>query len=54
MSLLGAVLPAGMTLCAAAADRLFDEFAILAGIGVAIGIALWVIGAFRKVFGGLN
>ena len=38
----------------AAVDRLYDEFVWLVMIGVAIGIALFIIGAFKKLFGGLE
>jgi uncharacterized membrane protein YdfJ with MMPL/SSD domain len=35
-----------------AIDRLFGDFVVLVMIGVAIGIALFVIKAFRKIAGG--
>jgi hypothetical protein len=37
-----------------AIDRLFGDFIVLIMIGVALGIALYVIGAFRKLFRRLN
>jgi hypothetical protein len=36
-------------LATTAADRLFNDFVILAFIGVAIAIALYIISAFRKL-----
>jgi hypothetical protein len=41
-------------LATTAADRLFDDFVILAFIGVAIAIALYIISAFRKLVRGLE
>ena len=41
-------------LATTAADRLFDDFVILAFVGIAIAIALYIISAFRKLVRGLE
>jgi len=50
----GAATGGATRLATSAADRLFDDFVILAFIGVAIAIALYIISAFRKLVRGLE
>ena len=49
MVLLNALVSAVTTVGQTAADRLFDDFVILAGIGLAVLIAVFVIKSFRKL-----
>ena len=44
---------AGRTLAATAADRLFDDFAIIVMVGVAAGIAIYIMRALKKFFSGM-
>jgi hypothetical protein len=44
---------AGRPLMATAADRLFDDFVIIVMIGVAVGIAIYIMRALKKFFSGM-
>jgi hypothetical protein len=50
MDMMNSLISAIMTFEQTAADRLFDDFVILAGIGLAVLIAVFIIKSFKKMF----
>ena len=50
MDAMNALISGIMTFEQTAADRLVDDFVILAGIGLAVLIAVFVMKAFKKMF----